>query len=228
MKIQKNTDRSLPGVLISIEGGEGSGKTTQTVLLEKQLREKGFEVIRGREPGGTKIGEQIREVVLSPQNSEMVDEAEVFLYQASRAQLFGEVIIPALEEGKIVLMDRTGDSSVVYQGIVRGFGSELIQNLNEFSMQKVMPDLTFLLDIAVEEGFARLSADRINRIEMQGNDFHQQVRAGYLELAQKNEAGRWRIVDAVQSVEEVNREILTEIEKYLAEQGVHTDLVNSP
>lgn len=207
-----------PGVLISLEGCEGGGKTTQVARLKEKMQQKGWEVVTGREPGGTKIGEEIREVVLSKKNMEMFNETEVLLYQASRAQLYGEVIIPALVEGKVVLMDRTGDSSVVYQGMARGFEGKIIKDLNNFSMQGVRPDLTILLDLPVEVGMKRQADLKMNRIELQGLAFHEKVREGYLKLAEENDAGRWRVVDATKKIDEVEEQIWQIVEDYLLEK----------
>ncbi|MBT7497746.1 dTMP kinase, partial [Candidatus Woesearchaeota archaeon] len=140
------------GILISLEGGEGGGKTTQVNQLKKHLEDSGREVVPVREPGGTKISEQIREIVLSSKNEGITDTTEVLLFQAARAQIYRQVVIPALNAGKVVIMDRTRDSSVVYQGMVRGFGKELIEELNDISTKKIVPDLTLLLDVSVKTG----------------------------------------------------------------------------
>src|SRR3989344_9625 len=143
------------GKLISFEGGERAGKTEQSKILEGRLADAGVEVVRLREPGGTVISEQIREVVLSAKNQKLTDRTEVLLFQAARAQIYGEVVLPALSAGKVVLMDRTRESSVVYQGMVRNMGVELIEKLNDISTQGTVPDLTILLDVSPEVGLKR-------------------------------------------------------------------------
>jgi dTMP kinase len=192
------------GVLISLEGGEGGGKTTQLARLVARLEKAGKEVVAVREPGGTVISEQIREVVLSSKNIGMQDTTEVLLFQAARAQIYGEVVIPALKAGKIVLMDRTRDSSVVYQGMVRGFGRKLIEQLNEISTQNTLPTLTLLLDVPVKTGLARRKdSGKVDRLDMENGGFHQQVRDAYLKLAKENTDGRWLVIDARSTEDEV-------------------------
>ena len=143
------------GLLITLEGGEGGGKTTQIVRLKKHLIEAGKDVVVLREPGGTAISEQIREVVLSSKNTGIAFTTEVLLFQAARSQIYREIVLPSLKAGKVVVMDRSRDSSVVYQGMVRGFGTELIEQLNDISTKKTYPDITFLLDIPVDIGLKR-------------------------------------------------------------------------
>lgn len=199
------------GYLITFEGGEGGGKTTQTVRLRDRLTKTGREVVVLREPGGTTISEQIREVVLSPQNTAMAFTTEVLLFQAARAQIYREIVIPSLQAGKIVLMDRSRDSSVVYQGMVRGFGKSMIEELNDLSTKKTYPNLTFLLDLPVKIGLKRrFESGGENRLEMESTQFHEQVRTAYLELA-KEDPKRWRIVNAQQSVDEVENQIWREL-----------------
>ncbi len=200
------------GLLISFEGGEGGGKTTQVARLRERLEAAGQEVVALREPGGTSVGEQIREVVLSNKNTGISFTTEVLLFQAARAQIYQEVVLPALREGKIVLMDRTRDSSIVYQGIVRKFGRELIEKLNTISTQDTYPDITFLLDISVEIGLARRAATgEQNRLDLENKDFHEQVRQAYLSLPKEDSSGRWVIIDAGQSLEEVEKQIWQKI-----------------
>ena len=196
------------GKLISIEGGEGAGKTEQSKILEGRLADAGLEVVRLREPGGTVISEQIREVVLSAKNQKLTDRTEVLLFQAARAQIYGEVVLPALSAGKVVLMDRTRDSSVVYQGMVRNMGVELIEKLNDISTQGTVPDLTILLDVSPEVGLKRRTeVSELDRIEMLNHGFHQKVREAYLELAKEDKDGRWVAVDAEAEFDQVSAEI---------------------
>ncbi|MBP9819319.1 dTMP kinase [Candidatus Woesebacteria bacterium] len=193
----KKTVSKKSGFLISFEGGEGGGKTTQSARLVKRLQESGVQVLALREPGGTVVSEQIREVVLSAKNTSIVDEAEVLLFQAARAQIYRQVVLPALAQGTVVIMDRTRDSSVVYQGIVRGFGVELIEQLNNFSTQQTYPDLTLLLDVPVSIGLERKMSDQeLNRLDVEADNFHQQVNSAYRQLAEQDKTGRWLVIDA--------------------------------
>ncbi|MBI2009987.1 MAG: dTMP kinase [Candidatus Chisholmbacteria bacterium] len=197
------------GSLVSFEGGEGAGKTTQVKLLAERLREHGKEVVVCREPGGTEIAEQIRQVVLSTHNRGMDERAELMLFMAARAQLFAEIVKPALSEGKIVLADRSRDSSVVYQG-VRGLEAEFIETLNDLVMENVKPEVTFLLDVPVEVGLKRYLD--INRFEREDGGFHEKVRQAYLRLAEK-EPERWVVIDGTKSIEVVAEEVWGEVRK---------------
>ena len=210
------------GLLITLEGGEGVGKTTQVVRLKERLIKAGKDVVVLREPGGTVISEQIREVVLSNKNVGMAYTTEVLLFQAARAQIYREIVLPSLELGKIVVMDRSRDSSVVYQGMVRGFGVEIIDQLNDISTKKTYPDITFLLDASVEIGLGRrMSEEGANRIDYEAKDFHEKVRQAYLQTAQNDlkkysTHSRWQIIDASVDAEEVERQIWLATEKFLA------------
>ncbi len=196
------------GYLITFEGGEGVGKTTQVALLKAKFQAMGKEVVILREPGGTVISEQIREVVLAKKNTKMSDTTEVLLFQAARAQIYQELVIPALAEGKIVIMDRSRDSSVVYQGMVRGFGKKLIEHLNDISTAKTYPNLTFLLDVSVDIGLKRREDDGDgNRLEDEAKTFHRKVRDSYLKLAAENHRKRWHLIDAKQSIKVVEEAI---------------------
>jgi dTMP kinase len=200
------------GILISLEGGEGGGKTTQAVMLKEKLEKSDREVVSVREPGGTVISEQIREVVLSSKNEGITDTTEVLLFQAARAQIYREVVIPALNAGKVVIMDRTRDSSVVYQGMVRGFGRELIEKLNNISTKKIIPQLTLLLDVSVKTGLSRrIDSGKMDRLDMEAGDFHQKVRDAYLTLARENTDKRWKVIDAEQDVANVAKQIWQEV-----------------
>jgi dTMP kinase len=202
------------GFLITFEGGEGGGKTTQVAALKERLIKAGKEVVLLREPGGTVISEQIREVVLSAKNAGITYNTEVMLFQAARAQIYGEIVLPSLEAGKVVVMDRSRDSSVVYQGIVRGFGKDLIDQLNNISTQKTYPNLTILLDIEPKVGLQRQEeAGGNNRFEMENVKFHEDVRAAYLQLANEDTTGRWKVIDASQALDKVAQEIWSEVEQ---------------
>ena len=215
-----NSKTKSKGCLISFEGGEGAGKTEQSGVIEKRLVAKGFEVVRLREPGGTVISEQIREVVLSAKNEGITDLTEVLLFQAARSQIYGEVVLPSLAKGCVVLMDRTSDSSLVYQGIVRGMGVDLIGRLNGISTQETQPDLTVLLDVSVETGFERCRKNgKLDRMEKQGSDFHQQVRDGYLKLVEEDKSSRWQVVDAESEFDEVSEKLWKIVNGFLTERA---------
>lgn len=209
MKTQK-------GMLISFEGGEGAGKTLQAKRLRDKLTQAGFDVVIVREPGGTVISEQIRDVVLSAKNVGIAYTAEVLLFQAARAQLYRELVLPSLKAGKVVLMDRTRDSSVVYQGIVRDFGVELIEQLNDISTHNTYPDVTLLLDIPVDIGLKRREqTEKMDRLDMETKDFHEKVRQAYLKLAHENKGNRWVVIDASGTVDAVAAHLWQELETKL-------------
>ncbi|MBU0979135.1 MAG: dTMP kinase [Patescibacteria group bacterium] len=196
------------GFLITLEGGEGGGKTTQIVRLREKLTSTGFDVIVLREPGGTQVSEQIRQVVLSSKNVGIAFTTEVLLFQAARAQIYREVAIPSLQAGKMVLMDRSRDSSLVYQGMVRGFGQKMIEDLNNISTKNTYPDLTILLDVSPKIGLDRVAKNgTVNRLEMEGLEFHEQVRGAYLKLARADKSGRWVVIDASQPLDQVAHEL---------------------
>jgi dTMP kinase len=197
------------GVLISFEGGEGAGKSIQIKRLQDRLlSELKRESVVLREPGGTTISEQIREILLNPTNVGMGYSTEVLLFQAARAQIYQEIVLPSLQVGKVVLMDRTRDSSVVYQGMVRRFGVNLVEQLNDVSTKNTRPNLTFLLDVPVDLGLSRRNGSgKMDRLDMEKKEFHEQVRQAYLELAREDKAGRWQVIDASKSVDEVEHDI---------------------
>lgn len=217
MKLKKQTKSkktASKGMLITLEGGEGGGKTTQIVRLREKLQQAGHDVVVLREPGGTVISEQIREVVLSSKNVGMAFTTEVLLFQAARAQIYREIVLPSLSAGKMVLMDRSRDSSVVYQGIVRGFGTELIEQLNDISTKQTKPDLTLLLDVDVSVGLQRREeSGKKDRLDMEAQQFHTKVREGYLDVARNDESGRWVLIDANQSIDTVSEDIWQAVQK---------------
>lgn len=185
-------------MFITLEGPEGSGKTSHIPHLVSFLREQGYTVFPTREPGGTSIGEQIREVIHDLKNAEMHPRTETLLYQAARAQIVEEVIKPRLAAGEIVLSDRYFDSTIAYQGYGHGQPLEQVRQLVHYATGGLTPDLTILLDLDVELGLQRKSKQQEwNRLDAYTVDFHKRVRAGYLELAAA-EAPRWRVVDASQ------------------------------
>jgi len=178
---------SLSGKLFTFEGSEGSGKSTQIELLADELEGMGHEVIVTREPGGTEIGEEIRHLLIhNSAGANMTPEAELLLFAAARAQLVRQVILPALETGKIILCDRFLDSTTVYQGAARSIASDPVSYINQFAAAAITPDLTFILDVPAEESIARVKR-RINdlpdRMEQENVDFYKKVREGYLLLA---------------------------------------------
>jgi dTMP kinase len=195
-------------VFITLEGPDGSGKTTQARLLADWLREQGYEVVLTREPGGTGIGDQIRQVLHDPRNTAMDARAEILLYSASRAQHVAQHIRPELAAGKIVISDRYADSTLAYQGYGRGLDLETLRTITIFATGGLIPDLTLCLDITPQEGLQRrqLGGDEWNRLDAEVLEFHQRVRAGYIELV-KQEPERWVVINAARSVKEVQAEI---------------------
>lgn len=177
------------GKLISFEGSEGSGKSTQIAHLAARLTEEGFDVITVREPGGTEIGEQIRNIIVhNSKGDEMCPETELLLFSAARAQLVREVIVPALMKGSIVLSDRYLDSSTVYQGIGRNLALGPVNHINHFAVGNVMPDITLVIDVPTEVSLQRIrqrASDLPDRMERENIDFYRKVRAGYLLLAKE-------------------------------------------
>ena len=196
---------------ISFEGIEGSGKSTQVKALAKYLRSKGHKVIETVEPGGTRIGNKIRELLLDPENH-MDPMAELLLYYSSRAQHVREVIYPAILDNSIVITDRFIDSTVAYQGYARGIDLGLINTLNDIVVPDMKPFLTFLLDMDVEEGLRRnRQAQKEDRFELETVEFHNRVRKGFHQIAVE-EPERIKIVDASVSAEEVSKKVIEILE----------------
>jgi dTMP kinase len=194
-------------MFITLEGPEGSGKTSHVPYLVEFLREKGYIVFPTREPGGTSIGEQIREVIHDLKNAEMHPRTETLLYQAARAQIVEQVIKPRLALGEIVLSDRYFDSTIAYQGYGHGQDLEQVRQLVRYATGGLTPDLTILLDLDVEIGLQRKKkADEWNRLDAYTLDFHKRVRAGYLEMVQR-EPERWKVVDASRGWDVVQEEL---------------------
>ncbi len=200
-------------MFITLEGPEGSGKTTQIYLLAGWLRQQGYQVVLTREPGGTAIGDQIRGVLHDMDNTAMDARTEILLYSASRAQHVAQLIRPALAAGKIIISDRYADSTLAYQGYGRGLDLEMLTTITTFATGGLTPDLTLYLDIVAKEGLQRrrLGGDEWNRLDAEALDFHQRVRSGYLEMI-KREPDRWAVIDAARSVEEVQAEIRTVVQ----------------
>ena len=206
-------------LFITFEGGEGSGKSTALRKISELLIEKGYETVLTREPGGTPISEEIREVILDKKNTDMDKRTEALLYAASRRQHLVQKVWPALKEGKVVLCDRYLDSSLAYQGGARGIGLEEVLNINLFATENTYPDLTLLFDIDPKLGLARIAANasrEVNRLDLEKLSFHEGVRKTFLELAARYPE-RFVIIDASKSPEEVvadsMKEILARLEK---------------
>ncbi|MHB9093745.1 MAG: dTMP kinase [Eubacteriales bacterium] len=211
----------MKGKFITFEGPDGAGKTTQMKMLGERLETLGKKVVYSREPGGTRISEEIRKVLLNPSNIEMVDRTEALLYAAARAQHVEELIRPALEDSKFVLCDRFTDSTVAYQGFGRGIDMDLLNKLNSMATAGIVPDLTIILDIDPALGIRRISEKRVtdsgmekDRIELEHINFHKKVRDGFLHLAVAN-PGRCKLVDAKQEMEALANEIYLLVKEVL-------------
>ncbi len=206
------------GKLISFEGSEGSGKSTQIARLAEHFQKMGREVIATREPGGTEIGEQIRNIIVhNSKGDEMCPETELLLFTAARAQLVREVIVPALSRGTIVLSDRYLDSSTVYQGIARNLAPGPVNEINRFAVGNVMPDLTIVMDVPTEVSLQRIhqrASDLPDRMERQNITFYNKVREGYLLLA-KEWPQRVVVIDGTLAPEAIDKKIWTEVQKRL-------------
>jgi len=173
------------GFFISFEGGDGSGKTTQIRLLKEYIAGRGVDVVTVREPGGVPVSEKIREIILDSRNTDMDNITEMLLYAASRAQLVSQVIIPALNYGKCVICDRFVDSSYVYQGIARGLGIDMIKTVNDIATRKLVPDITFFIDVEPENALKRrLNTTEPDRLEREDISFHLRVYQGYIKIAE--------------------------------------------
>jgi dTMP kinase len=208
-------------LFITFEGIEGCGKTTQVNLLVNYLKENNISCLKTLEPGGTDIGQDIRKILLNSKNTHLAPLTELILYAADRAQHVNEVIKPALDQGKWVICDRYFDATVAYQGFGRGMDMELIESLNSQAAAGVSPDLTILMDCPEEVGLKRaLERNKNQNLEDQGRfekekmEFHRMVRDGYLSLAEKYR-GRFRIIDASRSVDEVRQDIKCLLDSYI-------------
>ena len=199
----------MRGLFVTFEGVDGCGKTTQIKFLKEYLEKKNKKVVLVREPGGTKISESIRDIILNVENSEMVDNCEMLLYAAARAQLVEQVIRPNLESGAIVLCDRFVDSSYVYQGIARGLGLEKVEAINKVAMNGIEPDMTLFFDIDPEISLKRrMTVSSADRIEKEKLDFHKKVYQGYRYLANKY-PDRIKTINANCGIEEVKQQIIS-------------------
>ena len=206
----------MKGLFITFEGLDGSGKTTQIALLADYLKRKGRQVITTIEPGGTNLGDRIRQILLDKNNAGMSNKAETFLFEASRAELVSKVIAPALGSGKIIICDRFFDSTIAYQGIARGLGVEKVMELSLWATDGIVPDLTFLLSVDVEGGEKRLSGSSKNRdrIESEEEKFKQRIFDGYIELARKY-SDRIVLIDAKQEIKTIFSQIRERVDREL-------------
>ena len=202
-------------MFITFEGPEGSGKTTVSNIIEKRLEKIGYSVVHTREPGGTPIAEQIRNIILDKVNTKLDARAEALLYAASRRQHLVEKVWPALKEGKIVICDRYIDSSLAYQGGARGLGVDNVLNINMFATEGTFPDMTLLFDIKPEDGLNRIAINanrEVNRLDLEKIEFHKSVRETFLKLASQYKE-RYVIIDASKPLEEVVENTWKEILK---------------
>jgi len=201
----------VKGLFITFEGTEGCGKTTQAELLADFFRQKGYEILLTREPGGPKISENIRTILLNKDNVEMLPETEMLLYMASRSQHTGEWILPALKAGKIVISDRYYDSTIAYQGAARKIDRNIIDTIRKYATFGLIPDLTFLVDLPAAVGLSRIKKEDADRLEQESLEFHTKVREGFLKIAK--EESRYYIINGNNSIEEINKDILKIIQK---------------
>lgn len=208
----------MKGLFIVMEGPDGSGKTTQINLLKEYLEEAGYECLITREPGGTVIGEEIRQLILNPEHKEMSPVTEMLLYAASRAQLVHEVIGPALEEGKIVISDRFVDSSIVYQGIARKLGIPTVSAVNAPGIGIYRPDGIFFIDLSEAEGLRRKKEQKnLDRMEQEGIDFHHMVSEGYRKVL----SGRPEVmkIDGGRSIDTIQKKIRNHVDELLKKKN---------
>ena len=203
------------GKFITFEGCDGCGKSTQLRLLSNYLSENGVPHIFTREPGGGKISEAIREILLNGKNMEMTDECEALLYAASRVQHLSDRVEPALANGELVVCDRYVDSSLAYQAYGRGLGVDFISKINSFALEKYLPDVTVFINLSSEAAFARKKgADENDRLEQAGREFHKRVYEGYCTLAKQN-PDRYVVINGAQTPQEIFNDVL----KALKEKG---------
>jgi dTMP kinase len=204
-------------MFITLEGPDGSGKSCQIPPLAEYLRQKGYEVLTTREPGGTAIGDQVRQVIMSMKNTEMDPRTEILLFCSARAQLVEQVIRPALAQGMIVLSDRYADSTLAYQGYGHRLDLGILNQILDFATGGLKPDLTLLLDVDVEEGIRRKHSNgsEWNRLDAYDVEFHKRVREGYHKLVAENPA-RWKIINAGAGRDLVQSSIRQVVEQTLA------------
>lgn len=209
----------MSGLFITMEGTDGSGKSTQISMIKSYLENKGYDVVFVREPGGTKIGEKIRKIILDNENDEMDYMAEALLYAASRAQLVNQIILPALKKGSIVLCDRFVDSSIVYQGIGRELGEPNVAKINYIATGGLKPDITILLNISPDKAIERKKQQKeLDRLEQQKYSFYKKVYSAYINLAKKNH-NRIKLIDASKDIQTIHNKIIIEIERLIKKGG---------
>ena len=205
------------GYFITFEGVEGCGKSTQAKLLAEHLKKKGYNVLLTREPGGPKISEQIRTILLNAENTEMLPETELLLYMASRSQHTGEWILPALSNDFIVISDRYYDSTIAYQGAARSIDMDVIKRITDYATYGLTPDITFLIDIPAELGLSRIAPDEADRLEKESIEFHKKVRNGFL-LLSKLQSKRFFVINGQNSIKDISDIIKEEINKKIKEK----------
>lgn len=205
------------GLFISLEGPDGSGKSTQIGYIKSYFEQKGMECVFTREPGGTPIGEKLREIILDKNNDEMSDMTETLLYAASRAQHVEELIKPALRAGKVVICDRFIDSSIAYQGYGRNIG-EPVRIINEFAVGGCMPDVTILMELSPQIGKSRIKEENQDRLEREKLEFHNRVYEGYKEIAEYY-TDRFIKIDAGKDKEVIRDEIIRHLDGILKDRG---------
>ena len=213
------------GIFITFEGGEGAGKSTHIAFLAYCLRQLGYEVVCLREPGGTAVGEMLRTIVLDPKNENLDARAELFIYEAARAQIVSELISPALGRGAVVLCDRFYDSTLAYQAAGRGLSARFIEEANAFACNGVVPHRTILMVSATaEEGLVRATDEGADRIERAGLDFHTRVNAAFLDIA-RQQPKRVRVVEFAESKEQTARQVFENVYDVIPElhQAVQAD-----
>ncbi|MCZ2080586.1 MAG: dTMP kinase [Bryobacterales bacterium] len=205
-----STTETSRGLFITFEGIDGSGKTTQLTRLAARLRSRGYEVVETVEPGGTRTGSMIRNILLDPAHQELSATAELLLYFAARAQNVDETIVPALKRHAIVLSDRFTDSTLVYQGYGRGLGVEVVETLDRIACRGLKPDLTLYFDIDLATARLRAKARGVDRMDDQPADFRRRVREGYLDLSRREP--RFRLIDGRNEIERVGSEVWSEVQ----------------
>jgi len=206
----------MKGYFITFEGPDGAGKTTQIRLLNDYLRDKGWDTVLTREPGGTPLGEKIRSIILDVENKDMNPITEMLLYAAARAQHVSQIIRPALEQGKIVLCDRFVDSSIAYQGFGRGLGLAMVEGVNHYALQGIVPDMTLFFDIDPKKGLERsmIRHRGMDRLEEEKLDFHKKVYEGFIYLSKKYPE-RFHVIDANEEIEKIQKSVICKIEQLL-------------
>ena len=206
------------GLFITFEGTDGTGKSTQIEFAREYFESRGFNVLMSREPGGTSISEKLRDILLDKANGEMSPVTEMMIYAASRAQLVSEVIIPAVNDGTVVICDRFVDSSVAYQAFGRGLG-DMVAEVNSYATAGLAPDITFFMDIDPEVGRSRIADGELDRLEQEKSDFFRRVYDGYKSIAASN-PGRVKTIDASGTIEEVRAAIEVHLDEITGRMGL--------